>query len=96
MKNSFGCLAFVLFILLGLVILIFASCTKEYDQHPTCYKYIQLIDRFTGERDYIGTDTTYPGGKFEQVCNDDTIIFHLQPDTLGCIGGYFSYRYIKQ
>jgi hypothetical protein len=86
-----------LILLLGVIVMLF-SCSKngEYIQKPTCYRYLELSDKYNGELIYLRTDTLWPQGRYNNVaCGDDTLklmkIFPLE----GCDnGGFQRMRYL--
>lgn len=75
------------------------SCTKSYEQKPTCFKYLELSDKFNSEIVYDHTDTLWPSGIKglpAYVCGDDIAkLESFVGDTTGCTtGGYQSFRYV--
>jgi hypothetical protein len=79
------------------VLLFTCSCTKQYEQKPTCFRYMELHKRFDGELRYVATDTVYPSGKLASIaCGDDIARLQNYVDsTHGCIGGGFDSVYYK-
>jgi hypothetical protein len=79
------------------VLIMFSSCTKEYVQNPTCFRYIELSDKYNSEMIFIKTDTLYPSGKLETyACGEDVEkIQNYVPRMQGCeTGGYQVFRYV--
>ncbi len=84
-------------ILLILVIILLNSCTKgDYIKKPTCFRYLELSDKWDAELNYQKTDTIWPNNRLSQiVCDDDTSIFYTSFPLTGCITGWQQFRYIK-
>ena len=72
-----------------------ASCTKEYIETPSCYRYLELSDKYDGEMVYVHTDTLWPNGRYNNVvCGADVDrlqSFVGKPE--GCTGGWQMVRY---
>ncbi len=83
--------------ILGGLLLILSSCKKsDYVQKPTCFRYLELSDKWDGEMIYMRTDTIWPNNRLSQIaCNDDTAIFYKTFPLTGCAGGWQQFRYIK-
>jgi hypothetical protein len=45
-----------------LIVILLASCTKEYIEKPTCFYYMELSDKFTGDLKPIRVDTIWTSG----------------------------------
>jgi len=79
------------------LLLIVISCSKngEYIQKPTCYRYMQITERWDGEMIPLKPDTSFPGGELSSVlCNNDTLIAYRTFPKEGCAGGWQQIRYI--
>ena len=50
---------FIFFILFLCLIAAFCSCGKTYPDEPTCRKVLILSEKFTREKVYLKTDTSY-------------------------------------
>lgn len=48
--------------ILFVMILALFSCTKQYIENPTCFKFMELSDKFTGEMVPIRVDTLWTSG----------------------------------
>jgi len=84
-------------VLFGIIVMLF-SCSKngEYIQRPTCYRYLELSDKYNGELIYLRTDTIYPQGVYNNVaCGDDTMKLMQSFPLEGCEnGGFQQMRYL--
>jgi hypothetical protein len=82
-------------VLIILLVLALASCTKEYIEQPTCYRYLELSDKYDGEMVYLKTDTLWPGGRQSTYACDDELkkIENYKPHAEGCEQGYQVIRY---
>jgi hypothetical protein len=81
------------------VIVSLLSCNKnDYIESPTCYKYIELSEKFDSELKYTHTDTLWPSGihgVLSYACDNELQkLLKYVPDTVGCLtGGYESIHY---
>ncbi len=89
---------FMLAVLVYLLAITMTSCTKgDYIQKPTCFRYLELSDKWDGEMIYMRTDTIWANDPHSQIaCNDDTAIFYKTFPLTGCATGWQQFRYIKQ
>jgi hypothetical protein len=91
MKNLITCL-----VLIGAIILLLCatSCSKEPIQ-PTCFRYLEMVDHYDGQRNYQYTDTLWPNGRYNNVvCGADVDKMRLHVDAFeGCVQGWFVVRY---
>ena len=82
---------------LVLIVMLF-SCSKngDYIQKPTCYRYLELSDKYDGELIYIRTDTIFPNGIYNNVvCNEDTLkLINFKGKMEGCGSGWQQIRYL--
>ncbi len=85
-------------LLIFITALILASCKKEYIEHPTCRRYLELSDKFFPDSNtYTHTDTLWPQGRIANYACDSELL-KLQTYVLhkeGCLtGGYQMFRYV--
>jgi hypothetical protein len=79
------------------------GCTKEYLEKPTCFRYLEVTDKWTSEvrptsamkADRV--DTLWPNGRVANVVCDGEVdrLQKIDLDTIGCnSGGWQSTRYV--
>lgn len=78
--------------------LILISCTKEYIEHPSCYRYLELSYKWTGDMIPIQghfPDTIYSASRYNNiVCGNDTLRLISDAKPTGCPTGYKQTIYV--
>jgi hypothetical protein len=75
----------------------FSCCTKQYIEHPTCQRFVEVSDKYDFKMHYIRTDTLFPMGRIANViCGDSVnILRNYKSPITGCQNiGYQQFRYI--
>jgi hypothetical protein len=77
---------------------VLTSCTKQYIEHSTCRRYLELCDKFDEDGHYLRTDTLWPSPvHVAQIACDSELLKIEQyvPFKQGCAnGGWQEFRYV--